>query len=406
MTRYRYVDFAARTQAGFRNHVVPVGEVEALIARHGREECYASVFRFSADILLYLAEHRVDGRASIAGYDGRIWAPFLPLDIDAHPPDSTLTDALELARRVHALLVDHWHTPAEAVHVYFSGAKGFHLLVDARALGRIVPSRDLHRLFARMRLEILYALPDAARNLFDLVIGDKVRLLRLPNTRHAGSGLFKIPLSGDELQRCPAAEICALGRAPRPLVGVTAGGLEPVAAVDAVPALVERFDRARRALVRSRGPHPYRFGQPAANPKDALCPARLAMWRADVPPGGRNNAAIRLASAFRLAGQPYAQTVELLRQWNQRQTRPLAASEIESVGRSAYARPYPYTYGCHDEVIRSFCPYVGHLDDCADYRAWHWRSERSIESSAPPRRRLGAIRSRKANDPPGGLTSA
>ncbi len=367
-TRYRYVDFAARAQVGFRNHVVRVDEVEALVTRYGAEECYASVFRFSADILLYLGEHRVDGRPSIAGYDGRIWAPFLPLDIDAHPTASTLDDALESARRVHGLLADRWQVPADAMRAYFSGAKGFHLLVDTSAFGRVVPSADLHRVFSQLRLEILQALPAAARPLFDLIIGDKVRLLRLPNTRHAGSGLFKVALSTEELLRAPAAEIPALARAPRPLIGVSAAGLEPVGAVDAVPALVERFERARRALRRARGPHPYRLPQPPERVEAALCAARLAMWQADVPPGGRNNVAIRLASAFRRAGCIFPRALELLRRWNERQTRPLSAREIESVVSSAYARPYPYGYDCHDEVIRGFCPYVDHLGDCADYR--------------------------------------
>jgi hypothetical protein len=46
MTTFRWVDFAARAQPGFRNHVVTVDEVPALVARFGAEECYASIFRF------------------------------------------------------------------------------------------------------------------------------------------------------------------------------------------------------------------------------------------------------------------------------------------------------------------------------------------------------------------------
>ena len=98
-SRYRYVDFAAQGQEGFRNHVVTVDAVAALVAQYAATECYASIFCFADDILLYLAEHRVAGRPSIAGYDGRVWAAFLPLDIDAHPPAAELADALELARR-------------------------------------------------------------------------------------------------------------------------------------------------------------------------------------------------------------------------------------------------------------------------------------------------------------------
>jgi hypothetical protein len=374
MTIFRWVDFAARAQPGFRNHVVTVDEVPALIARYGAEECYASIFRFSADVLRYLAEHRVDGHASIAGYDGRLWAPFLPLDVDAHPPTSTLDDALVLARRACELLTRRWQAPEAAVHAYFSGAKGFHLLIDTRVFGRVAPAADLHRVFTRLRFGALRELPVEARLLFDLAIGDAVRLLRLPNTRHAGSGLFKIPLDPDELFGRTAAEITTLARGPRPLERVTLAGLEPSQQVTAVPAMVAQFERARRALRRERGPHPYGTGPQPEDPEDALCEARLALWRGDVPPGARNNAAIRLASAFRLAGFTRAETLALLRSWAARQSRPLDDAEIMGVVGSAYVRPYPYAYGCHDEVIRGVCPYAGHLLDCADYREQRFRA--------------------------------
>jgi hypothetical protein len=375
-TTFRWVDFAARAQPGFRNHVVTVDEVPELVARYGAEECYASIFRFSADVLAWLAEHRVNGRPSIAGYDGRLWAPFLPLDLDAHPPGADLGDALGLARSVYDLLVRRWLAPPEAVHAYFSGAKGFHLLVDTRVFGRVAPAADLHRVFTHLRLAVLRELPDRARLLFDLAIGDAVRLLRLPNTRHAASGLFKVPLTPDELLHLGGREIAALARAPRPLTRITAAGLEPLEEVGPVPALVEHFQRARRRLRHARGPHPYRMGPPPERAEEALCAARLAMWRGDLAPGTRNNAAIRLASAFRVAGFTQAETLDLLRGWAARQSRPLPEPEVASVVASAYARPYPYAYGCHDEVIRGFCPYADRLFDCADYREQHPRSGR------------------------------
>ncbi|HXQ20039.1 MAG TPA: primase C-terminal domain-containing protein [Candidatus Acidoferrales bacterium] len=378
MTRYHYVDFAAAAQPGFRNHVVTLDAVAGLVAQHGAAECYASIFCFADEILLYLAEHRVDGRPSIAGYDGRVWAPFLPLDIDAHPPAAELADALELARRTYRLLVERWAVAPAAVHPYFSGAKGFHILIDTRAFGRVAPARDLHRVFSRLRLQVLTELPDAARPLFDLAIGDKVRLLRLPNTRHASSGLYKVALTADELLTRTVDEIRSLARAPRPLPRVAAAGLLPAEAVGPVPRLVELFESARRALRRERGPHSYRLGSAAAlaslRPDDALCAARLVMWQSQIRRGNRNNVAIRLASAFRLAGYTEEQTRGLLLGWNRCQGTGLPEHELRAVVQSAYARPYPYNYGCHDEVIRTFCPYVGRLSECDDYRERHPRS--------------------------------
>ena len=376
-SRYRYVDFAADRQAGFRNHVVAVDAVAGLVRQYGARECYATIFLFADDIYLYMEEHRVDGRPSVAGYDGRVWAAFLPLDIDAHPPVATLDDALALVRRTYSLLTDRRHVPATALHAYFSGAKGFHLLIDTRVFGRLAPAHDLQRVFSHLRLQILHELPDAARPLFDLAIGDKVRLLRLPNTQHGSSGLYKVALTEDELLHASVADILAGARTPRPLLRVADAGLSPTDAVESVPTMVQAFHRARRALRRERGAHPYRMRATPSGPAEGtLCAARRAMWTARVEPGNRNNVAIRLASAFRLAGYDEHQALDLLRVWAHRQPTPLPDSEIRTIAHSAHARPYPYAYGCHDEVIRAFCPYVARLQECVDYREHHPRSER------------------------------
>jgi len=373
-SRFRFVDFAAAALPGFRNHVVPINEVPQLIAQYGADECYASIFCFSDDILLYLAERRVDGRPSVAGYDGKVWAPFLPLDIDAQSP-SEVDEALEVARCTCRLLLDRWRLDAAAVHTYFSGAKGFHVLVDTRAFGRMAAARDLPRVFSRLRLEILHGLPDSARLMFDLTIGDKVRLLRLPNTRHRGSGLYKVALTNAELGATSVAAIRTLARTPRPLPRVRVAGLLPVEPVQPAPTAVELFRKARRTVRRARGPHPYRSPQPPDSAAAALCAARRVMWESHVPPGNRNNVAIRLASAFRLAGYKQDETYTLLVQWNQRRDIRLPMCELRAVAQSAYARSYAYAYGCHDEVIRSVCPFVGRLHECADYREQYLRAD-------------------------------
>lgn len=102
------------------------------------------------------------------------------------------------------------------------------------------------------------------------------------------------------------------------------------------------------------------------------------MWEARIPPGNRNNVAIRLASAFRLAGYSEEQTHTLLFGWNRRRRIDLPERELGGVVGSAYARPYPYSYGCHDEIIRSYCPYVNRLSECTDYREQHPRSGRAL----------------------------
>jgi len=137
-------------------------------------------------------------------------------------------------------------------------------------------------------------------------------------------------------------------------------------------------------LRQRRGPHPYRFGHPPASPLEALCAARQSMWQSHIVPGNRNNVAIRLASAFRIAGYSQAEALALLGEWNHRQRLDLPESEVRGVARSAYARPYPYNYGCFDEVIQSCCPYVGRWQECDDYREHHPRSGGMTWDAAAP----------------------
>jgi hypothetical protein len=134
MSKYQLVDFAAHYQKGFRNHIVPITEVPALVQSFKHYGCYATYFFFADEILTYLST-QPDGMApSIAGYQGKVWAPFLPIDLD-HPE---IIPALEAAKRLTDWFLGWWKIDGSALQVYFSGAKGFHLLLDTRIFGRVV----------------------------------------------------------------------------------------------------------------------------------------------------------------------------------------------------------------------------------------------------------------------------
>ncbi len=86
--------------------------------------------------------------------------------------------------------------------------------------------------------------------------------------------------------------------------------------------------------------------------------------------GYRNNCAIRLASELRLLGLSMDETNDKLLEWNQRNGIELPADEIHSVIRSAYQHRFPYRYGCHDEILRHFCP-LPDYEACRSFVASH-----------------------------------
>jgi hypothetical protein len=359
MGKFSLVDFAAHYQKGFRNHLVPITDVPALVESFKHYGCYATYFFFSDEVLTYMSAQ--SDSPSIAGYEGKVWAPFLPIDID-HPDGTT---ALETARRLSAFFLDRWALDPNALQIYFSGAKGFHLMLDTRLFGRMMPSKLLPTIFDALRRHLAQELPEPLRENIDLAIKDRVRLLRLPNTIHEKSNLYKVILSLAEVENLGADQIRDLARQARPLTMSDETGLLSRVEVVANPVANELFSRVRRQSAKlTRRPFAYRFRRPAdvARP-EFRCAGAQRIWESHIEPGNRNNCAIRLASEFRLMGLSSNETEQKLLEWNERNGIGLPAAEIRAVVHSAYLHRFPYRYSCRDPILQKYCP-VADLPSC------------------------------------------
>jgi hypothetical protein len=348
---FRLVEFAARRRPGFRNCVVPLRRVPALVRRFGAYGCYATFYLYDEEIRRHAREHAVAGRPSVAGYDGPVFAPVWPLDID----DPDLENAVNAVRETRRRLCEGWGIPEAAVRFYFSGKKGFHVTVDTRAFVAPHPSRVMPEVLHRLTRRLAGELSAPAGGSLDLSLRDRVRLLRLPNTRHEETGLFKIPLTASEVEGLGPAEIRLLAREVRPLEGVDPTGLVAQAEVARGQRPREIFEEAaaRRFPLRAE---PRSAGWQVADPAVLRCPARLALLGGVAPEGQRNNTAIRLISWFREAGLDREDAELRLSAWNAGNPTPLDENEVRHVVDSAYAHPEPYHYGCRDSVIEPHCP--------------------------------------------------
>jgi hypothetical protein len=353
MGKFHLVDFAAHYQKGFRNHVVPITDVAALVESFNRYGCYATYFFYSDEVLSYMSAQAQEGAATIAGYEGKVWAPFFPIDLD----HQELTPALLAARLLSSVFIERWAIDPNSLQVYFSGAKGFHLLLDTRLFGKILPSKNLPPIFDSMRRHLAQELPQPLRETVDLTIKDRVRLLRLPNTVHEKSKLNKVILTLDELRRMTAEQIRAQARLRRPLALTDETGFLSRAAVGENREAARFYQRIRRQVKAvTRKPFPYRFHRPADPARvEFPCAGAQAIWQSHIEPGQRNNCAIRLASELRLLGLSAEEARERLLEWNERNGIELPAEEINSVVRSAYQHRFPYRFSCRDEILRRFC---------------------------------------------------
>lgn len=354
MTKFHFVDFAARYQKGFRNHVIPIEEVPARVTRFERYGCYCTYFLYSDEILTHMGSAASGPSTSVAGYSGRAWASRFPIDLD----HEDLNIALEAARSFFTFFLDAWHMDPEAIDVYFSGSKGFHVLVDTRVFGRMAPSKSLPSVFSAMRWHLAQKLPESPRTAIDLAIKDRVRLLRLPNTIHERSGLYKVPLYADEVRNASAEEVRKLAETMRPLQHTDESGLVSKSPARESTEARRFFLHVQRQTRRAtRKPFEYRLRRriESGDVKFA-CAGLQHIWENNVAQGYRNNCAIRLASELRLMGLSESETHEKIFEWNRTRNIGLPDAELENVIHSAFQHRFPYRYSCRDPIRRMFCP--------------------------------------------------
>lgn len=357
------VDFAARYQKGFRNNIVTLRQVPGLIGKYREYECYATYFLYTEDLRLHVKRNE---NSSVSGYHGLVYANYLPIDIDA----SDLKVAQQTAVLLVKFLLEFYGLSDKEVLVYFSGSRGFHIMVDVRAFGGIEPSRELHVVFSRMRERMVEA-AKADRNVIDLCIKDKLRLWRLPNTINQKSGLFKIQLTIDELFRLTPSQIKDKARKPQAIFLTDRTGLLPLEKdIKTSKKMQELYNEIQEGMknlsIKTIQLEKQRkvTGQSVIG---AFCQAEQAIAKSRVQEGLRNNAALRLVSRLREKGFSPKEAWEFIREWNTKCGVRLPGNELASIVRSVYSRKRGYRYGCNDEILKRFCPFKRRID-CRDYR--------------------------------------
>lgn len=151
-----------------------------------KSELYLSVYTFPDS---FLESVKATGRT--AGYDGVCWGKFLWFDIDrAWNLPTAVSDTVRLYGWLRKLGV-------QGMQIWFSGSKGFHLGVPICAFGdAAVPSEQ----FAAQCKAVAMNIAEQAGVTIDTTVYDRVRLFRIPNSKHEKTGLYKIPVTHNELQ--------------------------------------------------------------------------------------------------------------------------------------------------------------------------------------------------------------
>jgi hypothetical protein len=132
----------------------------------------------------------------------------LYFDIDSDDLDSALSECVTLYNNLRTII------PAEAIVVYFTGKKGFHIECEPVALG-INPSNSLPKVFRFIANNIKESL--GLVNI-DFSVYDLRRMWRLPGSKHQETGLYKTllnPNGSDDFINWSSEKIIEYAREPR-----------------------------------------------------------------------------------------------------------------------------------------------------------------------------------------------
>ena len=175
-----YVEFI---QGGLKNrgNVVPLGSVKIT----NDYSCFRSLFVYDESLREY-----ADKNGSVAKYKGSHSTDMLFFDFDG---DNLYAVREEVIKFVQ-YLISEYGIPEAFIYVYFSGNKGFHIIIPFVAVGNIQPSKDFYIKYKKF-IEIL----TKDFKYIDTSIYDPLRVVRISNTKHEKSGLYKIPLTVYEL---------------------------------------------------------------------------------------------------------------------------------------------------------------------------------------------------------------
>lgn len=179
--------------------------------RKDGEEAYCSIHRFPESL-----KQHVETTDSVSGYQGTSIVDYVVFDFDCEAdPNQALDDARKFVKH----LEENFDVSPDDLKYSFSGNKGFHLLIPARQFEIDSPRDDMDKL-----VKAIVNIISIPSDTLDTSIHDRMRLLRLRNSIHKKSGLYKIELSPREFLHRRMDKIKNLAKQPRSGRQDTKGG--------------------------------------------------------------------------------------------------------------------------------------------------------------------------------------
>ena len=306
-----YVEIARGTPAN-RGMLISSKDLYKYISKE--EPLYRSVYLYGDD-----AKEYVSSTGSLKNFFGTRLIDKIPIDIDKG--DNSDEKTLDILRSI-LLELEEGEIDSGCYQPFFSGS-GYHLMLSGE-LFNFNPTPDLP-----------YIVKQTMRSLFpniDLSIYMRTGIYRIQHTPNQKTGLFKIPLTKDEVMNLSPKEIFELAKGQR--IDFNYHKLEGNG---------ELIDKVIKEV-----PDIQVFNK-ISEPSN-IVPCVQSMLNKGPQEGNRHVTAMRIASHFKRHGIPSHYAKVSMLHWNNKQMNETAINEmVENV----YNRNYKY--GCQDKIMKDHC---------------------------------------------------
>jgi len=274
-----------------------------------------------------------------------------PLYLDFDSDIETDNDYARLKRQV-VQTINYFEKgfgiPSSMQKIYFSGHKGFHLLIPDECFG-IDYCQDLNE---RYKLIAKMVDADNACPSLDMKIYDRRRLFRIPNSINSKSGLYKVPVTKQQLRQFSYEEMKEWASEPRE---VETDEPEPIERAIAIfekcfqETPEDKVRERRKAREKERKAKRSVPVDKDGKPKHyKLSPCIINILEAGAVEGQRNNTAIALASSLFQNGRTREEVDAIMAEWNEINEPPIDDMELYTTINSAQGmfdngRTYGYT---------------------------------------------------------------
>lgn len=325
----RYVEIGGKINNAFKRNIITTALNKAkTISQYDFTDTYSTIYKY---------DNKNQDMANII-------APFyIDLDIDdlEQDYDKLKRDIMLLTRKLKTL----FRLSDNNIQYYFSGSKGFHILIPYSIFG-IKPCKDLNDKYKMLAVELRsYTITKS----IDTRIYDSKRLFREVNTINTKTNLYKVPISLDNIQKFTYDELIAYASSPKGEYKVDTSYIQEadIAFNNLINELKERQKRSIN----------YKVAKQMLNNKELL-PCVKYLLQNGTRKGGRNNTAMALASSlYQREPNNYEEILDTMRAWNiKKLDEPLSEHELENTVKSAYRNVQDgKRYGCAAFIDMGIC---------------------------------------------------